>query len=230
MTSVPLDLGMLTTQTDARRRTHGGGRAGDRVRDLIEEAILAGALQPGAHVNADGLAKQLGVSHIPVREALRSLAAEGWVDIRPHQGAFVRPRSEHELADLFEMRLLLEAKAGGLAAERRAAEQLEQLEEVLCRQRGAPDDVEFARMNAEFHGLVADCSQNQLLAEAVRALSLRARLYCSAVVPRRREKSVREHAAIVEAIRHRDVTSAESLSYRHVATTRADVLAFMREG
>ncbi|SDT67266.1 GntR family transcriptional regulator [Jiangella sp. DSM 45060] len=204
-------------------RTHRAGRTAPHIRDLLEEAILQGVLPPGAHLNADGLAKQLGISHIPVREALRALGVDGWIEFRPHQGAFVRGRSEQELADLFESRTFLEAQAATLAAERRTGEQLAILDDILARQRRSTDPVELARLNAEFHSALADCSQNTLLAGFVRTLSMRARFYFSTVPPRRQDGSRRQHEALVDAIRRRDSTAAGRLARDHVAATRRDV-------
>jgi len=199
------------------------GNTGDRVRDTLVEAILAGALPPGTHLNADGLAKQLGVSHIPVREALRSLGADGWIDYRPHLGAYVRERTEQELADLFEARLELEGRTTAMAAERRTAQQLDALDEILDRQAAAADPVVLASLNADFHIAVAACSQNDLMAGFVRTLSLRARFYFSTVAPSRREASLSDHRAIVDALRRRDALEAERLGRSHVANTRQDL-------
>lgn len=199
------------------------GDTGDRVRDTLVEAVLAGTLPPGTHLNAEALAKQLGVSHIPVREALRSLGADGWIDYRPHLGAYVRERTEHELADLFEARLELEGRTTALAAERRTADQLTALDEILDRQSLTSDPLELARLNAEFHIAVAACSQNELMCGFVRALSMRARFYFSAVAPGRREESLRDHRAIVEALRRRDSAEAERIGRTHVANTRRDL-------
>lgn len=201
----------------------GPGNTGDRVRDTLVEAILAGTLPPGIHLNADALAKRMGVSHIPVREALRSLGADGWIDYRPHLGAFVRERSERELADLFEARLELEGRTTAMAAERRTAEQLATLDEILARQASAADPVLLAALNAEFHVAVAACSQNDLMAGFVRSLSMRARFYFSTVAPSRREASLSDHRAIVDALRRRDAPEAERLGRSHVANTRQDL-------
>ncbi|TDD70213.1 GntR family transcriptional regulator [Jiangella aurantiaca] len=206
-------------------RMQRAGRTAPHVRDLLEEAILQGVLLPGAHLNADGLAKQLGISHIPVREALRALGVDGWIEFRPHQGAFVRGRSEQELADLFESRTFLEAQAAALAAERRTGEQLAILDDILARQRQSTDPIELARINAEFHSAMADCSQNNLLAGFVRMLSMRARFYFSTVPPQRQDTSRRQHEALVDAIRRRDSAAAGQLARDHVAATRRDVRA-----
>ncbi len=205
-------------------RAGAAGNTGDRVRDMLAEAILTGQLPEGAHLNAEALAKQLGVSHIPVREALRSLGADGWIDYRPHLGAYVRARTEAELADLFEARLETEGRTTALAAERRTAEQLAGLEEILARQAATADPIDLARLNAEFHIAVAACSQNSLMAGFVRALSMRARFYFSTVAPDRRAESLHDHHAIVESLRRRDSTEAERLGRAHVANTRLAVL------
>lgn len=199
------------------------GSTGDRVRDTLAEAILSGVLPQGAHLNADSLAKQLGVSHIPVREALRSLGADGWIDYRPHLGAYVRARTEDELADLFEARLELEGRVAALGAERRTADQLAGLDEILARQQAATDPVELARINAEFHIAVAACSQNELMSGFIRSLSMRARFYFSTVAPGRRAESLRDHRAIVDALRRRDSAEAERIGRTHVASTRRDL-------
>jgi len=214
---------MTLTSLPRVERGAGAGSTGDRVRDTLVEAILAGTLPPGTHLNADGLAKQLGVSHIPVREALRSLGADGWIDYRPHLGAYVRERSEQELADLFEARLELEGRTTAMAAERRTGEQLAALDEILERQAEAADPVELAALNAEFHIAVAACSQNDLMAGFVRSLSMRARFYFSTVAPSRREASLADHRAIVDALRRRDAVVAERLGRSHVANTRQDL-------
>ncbi|MDQ7909485.1 GntR family transcriptional regulator [Phytohabitans sp. ZYX-F-186] len=214
---------MTLTSLAPIERGAGAGGTGDRVRDALVEAILAGALPPGTHLNADALAKRLGVSHIPVREALRSLGADGWIDYRPHLGAYVRERSEQELADLFEARLEIEGRTTAMAAERRTAEQLAALDAILARQAGAADPVVLAALNAEFHIAVAACSQNHLMAGFVRALSLRARFYFSAVAPSRRQASLADHRAIVDALRRRDAAEAERLGRSHVASTRRDL-------
>lgn len=207
---------------------HSGQRAGrtaPHVRDLIEEAILQGILLPGAHLNADALAKQLGISHIPVREALRALGVDGWIEFRPHQGAFVRGRSEQELADLFETRLFLEAQVAGLAAERRTGEQLAILDDILARQRDCADPTELARINAEFHSALAECAQNHLMAGFVRTLSMRARFYFSSIPADRQPASRRQHEALVDAVRQRDAVAAVSIAREHVAASRRRVSA-----
>ncbi|HEY0815804.1 MAG TPA: GntR family transcriptional regulator [Pseudonocardia sp.] len=204
------------------------GRIADGVRQLVEEAILAGTLEAGAHLNAGALAKQIGVSHIPVREALRSLAADGWIEHRPHLGAYVRPRSEHELADLFELRVSVESTSARLAAERRTAAQLAALVAVVDAQEVATAAVDLARINAEFHVEVAACTQNQWVSTVVTAISQRARFYFAAVAPRRRGESIREHRLIIDALTRRDGERAAALMEGHITDTWRDAAEQLR--
>ena len=85
------------------------------VYDALLELVVAGRLRPGEHLVETELAGQLGVSRQPVREALHRLEAEGWVDLRPNQGAFVHVPTDHEVDELLDVRELLEvetARAG----------------------------------------------------------------------------------------------------------------------
>lgn len=190
---------------------------------------MSGVLDAGAHLNAENLARHLGVSHIPVREALRSLQADGWVTLRPHQGAFVRVRTEQELADLFEARVLIEGQTAIWAAQRRSPGQLDELDAILTRQRGCDDGLGLAQINAEFHVAVALCSQNQTLVGFAGALARRARFYFSTVAPSRRLQSLHEHTMLLDALRRRDAQQAQVIAERHVSTTRLAVRDALRE-
>ncbi|MGH3842921.1 MAG: GntR family transcriptional regulator [Pseudonocardiaceae bacterium] len=206
------------------------GRASEAVRAQLTEAIMSGVLGAGAHLNAENLARQLGVSHIPVREALRCLDAEGWVTVRPHQGVFVRMRSEQELADLFEARMMIEGHTTRCGAQRRSAADLDALEDILARQRVCHDGLELAQINAEFHVAAARCSQNQTLVNFVCTLNMRIRFYFSTVAPSRRQDSLHEHTVLVDALRRRDVAQAGIIVEQHMTATRFAVLDALRDG
>ncbi|CAM3960934.1 GntR family transcriptional regulator [Smaragdicoccus niigatensis] len=195
---------------------------------VLEDAILRRMLQPGDRLNADALSKQLGVSHIPVREALRVLAARHWIEIRRHQGAFVTSRTAQELSDLFEVRLCVEPYSARLGATRRSSVQVDELEEIVAAQRRTDDPVRFAELNAEFHTAIAGCSQNEQLTRTVSELGARARFYFSPAADLRHDRSINEHCAILRAVRNRDPESAESLTFQHIDDTRLDVLALLR--
>jgi DNA-binding GntR family transcriptional regulator len=75
----------------------------------LEELIIFGALKPGQHLVETSLAKQLHVSRAPVREALQLLHRDGWIDLRPRQGAFVHQPTLQEVDETFHVRTLLDA-------------------------------------------------------------------------------------------------------------------------
>src|ERR1700726_852101 len=88
------------------------------VYEALVELVVGGRLGPGEHLVETELARQLGVSRQPVREALHRLEAEGWVDLRPSPGAFVHVPTDSEVDELLDVRALLEAETARLAAVR----------------------------------------------------------------------------------------------------------------
>ena len=204
--------------------------AAEQVRAQLLEAILSGRLPVGSRINAEEQARRLGVSHIPVREALHALGAAGWIVHRRNQGAFVRDYDAAELADLFETRAHLESAVAVLAAQRRTSTQLVALEEILRRQAATDEPAELARINAEFHLAVAACTQNTLLAGYLRDLTNRVRFYFVPVATSRRRDSLAEHHRLLDAIRDRDADRARELILAHIADTRTTVTALTVAG
>src|SRR5262245_43983214 len=150
------------------------------VYEALVELVIAGRLQPGQHLVETELARQLGVSRQPVREALHRLEAEGWVDLRPNQGAFVHVPTDHEVNELLDVRELLEVETGRLAARVAAPNQLARLRDI-CRGGedavSAGDTARFVAVNNEFHATLAEIAGNAVLAELSQIVSRRARWY-----------------------------------------------------
>ncbi|CAM5617496.1 Vitamin B12 import ATP-binding protein BtuD [Streptomyces tendae] len=115
----------------AQARTRALGPLRDRVYEALLELITTRALRPGQHLVESELAGHLGVSRQPVREALQRLNTEGWVDLRPAQGAFVHEPTEEEADQLLTVRTLLEAEAARLAAANASSAGIAALDE-LC--------------------------------------------------------------------------------------------------
>lgn len=194
------------------------------LRQVLEQAIVSGEMEPGSKINVDRLARQLGVSAIPVREALRALAARGWVRFKPRFGAYVRERSWSEAADLHETREFLEAELTALAAQRRNAESLELLSKLVQEGDDATtrgDTATFAKVNASFHSAVASAAGNMVLAELHDQLTLRIQFYFASAVSQRFVESAKEHQRIYSAIESGDASQAASLAREHAAATRA---------
>lgn len=204
----------------------GTSTLGDRIAQLLEEAILQGALPPGQRLHPDELARRFATSRIPVREALRSLEAGGWIELRPRHGAYVRRRTDAELGDLFEVREVVEPAAARLAAVRRSDGQLDALDALVAEGReaaAAGDVIGFARTNERFHVLVARCSRNEVLGDLVESLAKRTRFAIAQLPQRRARASVEEHAKVVEALRQGAAGAAGTEARAHVASTRRTV-------
>jgi len=199
--------------------------AAERVRVLLEEEILGGALAPGSRVKADDIARRTGTSHIPVREALRALEADGWVVHRAHEGMSVRPRVLSELVDLFEARALVEPQAAELAAGRRTADDLRELERVLRLQERTSDPADLARLNHDFHVALARASHNSTLASVVESMSKRVRFHYLPTAAARRPDSLADHRELLALVERREGARAADLVRRHVDATRVEACA-----
>lgn len=195
------------------------------MRRALEEEILQGSLSPGSRVNADDVARRMHTSHIPVREALRALEAEGWVVHRAHQGASVRKRELTELVDLFEARVLIEPHAVSLAAQRRTEEDLGALRTILAEQEAAAEPATLARINYNFHVSLAAASHNSTLLSTITSMNKRVRFYYMPAATARRVDSLSDHQRLVALIEQRDCEGACALVGDHIDSTRIDACA-----
>ena len=193
------------------------------VYEALVELVIAGRLTPGEHLVETELARQLGVSRQPVREALHRLEAEGWVDLRPHQGAFVHVPTGPEVDQLLDVRELLEVETARLAAQAATAEQLARLRDI-CHDGAdavaAGDTERFVSLNNTFHAALADIGGNAVLAELSAIVGRRSRWYYRLVAPMREHESCAEHLAMVEAIEAGDGGQAAKVARAHVERTR----------
>ncbi len=195
----------------------------DRVYEALLELITTRALRPGQHLVESELAGHLGVSRQPVREALQRLDTEGWVDLRPAQGAFVHEPTEREADQLLTVRTLLEAEAARLAAANADKAGIAALEELCAEGEAAvsADDVDAAvALNARFHAKVMELASNAVLAELAGQVDRRVRWYYTPVARQRGRQSWIEHRGLIAAIAERDEQRAMRLMREHTEHTR----------
>jgi DNA-binding GntR family transcriptional regulator len=195
----------------------------DRIYETLEELIIYGALGPGEHLVEADIAKKLGVSRIPVREALQLLARDGWIDLRPRQGAFVHQPTMSQVDDVFSVRTLLEVEAARLAAGKATAESLQGVREILKTGSEAlarADEKELVMLNSQFHARITQMSQNEVLAGLIARLDKRIRWYFARVVMSRGSNSWKEHAEIIDAIAAGDSDRAAEAMRSHAERTR----------
>ncbi|EDY61270.2 GntR family transcriptional regulator [Streptomyces sviceus ATCC 29083] len=195
----------------------------DRVYGALLELITTRALQPGQHLVESELAGHLGVSRQPVREALQRLNTEGWVDLRPAQGAFVHEPTDEEADQLLTVRTLLEAEAARLAAANAGSAGIAVLEDLCAQGESAvaADDVDAAvALNARLHAKVMELAGNAVLAELAGQVDRRVRWYYTPVARQRGRQSWIEHRELIAAIADRDEQRATAIMREHTEHTR----------
>lgn len=193
------------------------------VYDALVELIVDGSLAPGQHLVEAELARHLGVSRQPVREALHRLRAEGWVELRPGQGAFVHVPTEVEVDQLLDVRALLESEAARTAARSASPEEIARLRVLLgegADALAAGDPERVAGANTALHTEITAASGNAVLAELTGIVKGRMRWYHRSVALTRGEGSWEEHEALIDAIEAGDASRAADIMRRHVEETR----------
>ncbi|HWK97430.1 MAG TPA: GntR family transcriptional regulator [Pseudolabrys sp.] len=191
----------------------------------IQDKIVSGVLAGGSRIKSDDVAAELGVSRMPVREAIRQLDAEGYVTIRPNRGAVVTTRTREQVVELFEIRAILEGTALRFAAAKATASHVADLQLELQRLRNVEcNTLEWVARHDDFHHRLCVLSgRPQLIAEC--------RRYRLAVGPYVRlfvtnsdynEQPGFEHDILIYALRDRDGERAEILMRCHImANARA---------
>jgi DNA-binding GntR family transcriptional regulator len=194
------------------------------VYDALIDLIVGGELPPGQHLVETDIARQLGVSRQPIREALHRMEAEGWVDLRPSQGAFVHVPTDSEVDELIDVRQLLESETARLAARNADAAGLARLRALWQDGRAAADADDVSRAvvaNDEFHAQIAVVAGNTVLADLAGVVSRRVKWHYRLVAPVRGHGSWTEHAEIIDAIEAHDQERAQVLARKHSERTRS---------
>lgn len=188
--------------------------------DALRERILGGEIAPGERLVEGRLSGELGVSRMPVREALRQLAAEGLVTIEPRRGASVSSINPDQVRELVEVRATLEALNAKLAARRHDPEKIAELERILdegtqLAQQGG-DVATMMRLNQRFHDALGNIAANSVLRDLMGSLRDRTALLFAPLNRERGSQNWDEHAAILRAVIKGDAELAALLAARHV--------------
>jgi len=196
----------------------------------LRHRLITLALRPGDRFTESQLVEGMGIGHTPVREALALLVRDGLVTSRPRVGYVVTPITVQSVADLFELRLIVEPAAVRLAAGKLEAAQLERLESLS---RGAyrhddPESIEdFLDANHEFHVGVAEASGNRRLASVVATVLEESRriTHVRLRLEPRSERFVHEHEELLRALRSGNGEEASQIAYEQAAAARDECLA-----
>ena len=198
----------------------------DQVKDRLLERIVSGELEPGSRIVETRVAREFGISQAPVREALRSLASLGLVEMRPHRGAWVRKPNQEELIEAVQVRGVLEAFAAEQAAPTISDEvilDLERLLEEMLDLAANGDALAQAHKNAEFHATVVSAAGNAMLERTWKLLEPFSQTYLTATVPGVDLMWLaKRHKPIVDALKARDPEAA-ALVMRHHLEQAAEI-------
>jgi DNA-binding GntR family transcriptional regulator len=205
----------------------------DRVVALLRKAIMDGSLLPGEQIVESRIAKQLGVSQAPVREALALLERQGLVVKMHHRGTFVSRLHARELRELFTLRAVLDAFSAKLAAKHATDGDIAQLRQILSRMKVAEDAGDLARLtdaHLELHEMIYRLSGHQLLVDIfalihprmVLALTFAENLFSA------EGRETECHVPLIDALASRDGKRAESIA-RELATGWIDQVMVEKE-
>lgn len=198
----------------------------EEVAERLRQRIFSHELRPGSWVDEQALAEEFGISRTPLREALKVLAAEGLVTLKPRRGCYVTELSDEDLDQIIDIVAMLEGRCA-LEATRRlgagALQQLESLHDGLERAASRNDIDDFFEANQEFHRTLQQLTGNPWLLQVIQDLRKVMKLsrHHSLFREGRLMRSLEEHRAIMGAIRDRDPERAEAAMRAHLLAGRA---------
>jgi DNA-binding GntR family transcriptional regulator len=197
----------------------------DAVAAHLRDAIVAGRLAAGQKLHLDGLARQFGVSRMPVRDALKILEAEGLVEILPYRGIKVTTLNPDDIKELFGLREVLEQTAIERAIARLSTAQLDRMESLLTQMDSLGDDERWLDLNAEFHAVLNGACGWPRLVDMIDQLRANVERYLRAyVVGSGCARPQAQHWALYRACRARDPETARAVIAEHLRDTASALL------
>lgn len=205
----------------------------ERLAEQIAISILNGALTPGQRVREQDLSAMYNVSRGTVREALRILEGDGFVEIEPYRGAVVTRNSHHEVSVAVEIQIALFGIAARIAAERATEEEIAELASLVARLGEMETDPDvtpdsFVKMSLRITYHLIHLANSESLTKSmrgVRRLTRPDRWIYAMATPAKQRKAVRQWEGILEAIRSRSPSRAESLAKTRVRQIHANTAA-----
>jgi len=189
----------------------------------LENAIIQHQIPPGSILIEENVAEQFGVSRVPVRESLRMLQRDGWLDLRPRGGVRVKEISVGLANDTFDLRRLLEAYSARRAALAPTDEALWRLRRIIEQERAAlsaNDQEKIIELNATFHSEIALMSGNNQLYEFSAEVTRKMMWVNAPFAGTARAPNVQDHEELVRKIAARDPDRAQQIAADHVESAR----------
>jgi DNA-binding GntR family transcriptional regulator len=200
----------------------------EEVAERLRQRIFSHELKPGAWVDEQAIAEQYGISRTPLREALKVLASEGLVNLKPRRGCYVTELSPKDISDIFPLMAMLEGRCAFEAtenADNADRARLQALHEALEQAARDGDIPRFFEANQEFHLAVQAITGNRWLLQIIQDLRkvLKLTRMHSLSAEGRLQQSLEEHRAIIDAMLKGDAAQAESLMRNHLLAGREAV-------
>jgi DNA-binding GntR family transcriptional regulator len=204
---------------------------------VLKDRILRRQLQPGERISVDDIAQRLGVSRTPVTDGLKRLAVEGLVEIVPRRGTFVSTLTAKDVAELFDVRAVIEQHAAqSVLREGKADEFLRRIEQPMDHMRQATasgdyrDYPAFMDGDRDFHLALVDLAENSRLSRVYAELNVHIQVsrahYLSTVEDS--VQALREHDAIIGAFRRRDAQAVEESLGTHITNVKTRILDLLQ--
>jgi len=188
----------------------------DEALSQLRSRILTGSLPAGSKLHQEEIATQLGMSRIPVRDAIRTLASEGLVRLEPRRTAIVTPVSLDDVAELYELRGAVEPLASGLAVPNMTAGDLLRMRGLLRTMIESEDPLEWLEANDEFHACLFENSGRPRMIALLRQAREQTRRYTGIRMAEGRADLDAEHRLILVAAERRDMQAVEALVRAHL--------------
>jgi DNA-binding GntR family transcriptional regulator len=208
-----------------------GEALGEFASRVMRAAIRSGQFMSGEHLREADVAKWLGISRTPVREAFHSIVADGLLVAGPWNGAMIAELDQNQLVELYAVREALEGAAADLAAKHASSAEIENMFEIAKSELGAKDDsAKLVLINSELHYAIYSATHNRYLLQSLRTVTdaLGLLRHSTFVLPGSIELARNEHLEILNAIRDRDEKRAEHWARKHVNNALALRLKLMR--
>lgn len=207
-----------------------GQLTAEPIYSALKTAIMTGALAPGEPLRQDEIARNHGVSKIPVREALLRLEVDGFVTFRKNKGATVRELSSHEILNLLDVRVALECKAVELAIPHMVSSDFERAEKILGEYGQSTDISAWSDLNVRFHQALYDPCDNLLLLQMIGDVRARIGPVTRLLVSETSglDRPHQEHLKILQACKAAKLEEAVALMRKHIETTKKETAARLR--
>lgn len=201
----------------------------NRVSQAIKNGILNGEYPPGAYIRETAIAEKLAVSRTPIRETIRRLVSEGWLESMPNRGARVVQWTEADVDEVFELRALLEPLVAKRAASRLSTAQLEELEELAVAMETLATDGnsaaldEITVLNQCFHEILSQAAESQRIKRVLQGVVIVpiARRSFHNYSAAELQRSMQHHRDIIRALREKDGEWAAAIMRGHILAARA---------